>query len=150
MTYAQDMPRTTVADTELAAALRLAVGRLGRRLRNERAETALTLTQLSALAALERHGAMTPRELAAHERVQPPSLSRVLAALEDAGLVDRAPHPTDGRQVIVAPTERARQLLHEDRRRREAWLVERLVDLAPEERDVLRRAAPLLDRLAQA
>ncbi len=150
MSYAYDMTRTTSADTELASVLRLSVMRLARRLRHERAETALTLTQLSALSAIDRHGAMTPGELAAHERVQPPSMTRVLAVLEERGLVSRIPHPTDGRQSIVSATDAARALLREDRRRREAWLVGRLAELTEAERAALRAVAPILDRLAQS
>jgi len=148
MSYAQDMARTTVADTELSSALRISVLRLARRLRAERSSDDLTLTQISALSALDRHGPITPGELAAHERVQPPSMTRVVAALEDKGLVSRVAHPTDRRQVLVAVTEQARGMLLEDRRRREAWLVAQLADLTPAERVVLQAAAPILDRLA--
>lgn len=150
MSYANDMSRTTttVADAELASALRISVLRLGRRLRAERADTGLTLTELSALASLDHHGALTPGELAAHEKVRPPSMTRVVAGLERRGLVVRTPHPTDGRQVVLAPTAPARALLRADRRRREAWLVEHLAALTTDEREVLRRAAPLLERLA--
>lgn len=150
MSYAYDVTRTTGADTELASVLRLSVMRLARRLRHERAETSLTLTQLSALSAIDRHGAMTPGELAAHERVQPPSMTRVLAVLEERALVTRTPHPTDGRQSIVSATDAARALLREDRRRREAWLVGRLVELSEADRAALHAVAPILDRLAQS
>jgi len=150
MSYAYDMTRTTGADTELASVLRLSVMRLTRRLRHERADTSLTLTQLSALSAIDRHGAMTPGELAAHERVQPPSMTRVLAVLEERALVTRIPHPTDGRQSIVSATDAARALLLEDRRRREAWLVGRLAELSEADRAALREVAPILDRLAQS
>jgi DNA-binding MarR family transcriptional regulator len=142
------MARTTVADTELSSALRISVMRLARRLRSERSSADLTLTQIAALATLTRHGPSTPSELAAHERVQPPSMTRVIAALEAKGLVDRVPHPTDGRQVLVTVTERAREMILEDRRRREAWLVTQLADLTADERAALKAAAPILDRLA--
>jgi DNA-binding MarR family transcriptional regulator len=122
--------------------------RLARRMRAERAETSLTLTQLAALATLERLGPLTPGELAAVERVQPPSMTRVAATLTDADLVTRRPHPTDGRQVLLEATPAAVALLREDRRRRDAWLAQRLVDLDDDEREVLRRAAEVLDRLA--
>jgi DNA-binding MarR family transcriptional regulator len=139
---------TTPADAELASRLRLSVMRLARRMRAERAETSLSLTQLAALATLERHGPLTPGELAAHERVQPPSMTRVVASLQDAGLVRRRPHPTDGRQVLLEVAPPAVTLLHEDRRRREAWLAQRLRELDDDDRAVLRRAAAVLDRLA--
>jgi DNA-binding MarR family transcriptional regulator len=141
-------PRLT--DAALASGLRLSVMRLARRMRAERAETSLSLTQLAALATLERHGPLTPGELAAHERVQPPSMTRVVASLQDAGLVVRRPHPTDGRQVLLEVAPPALALLREDRRRREAWLTQRLAEVDDDERDVLRRAVEVLDRLASS
>ncbi len=144
------MARTTVADAELSSVLRLGVMRLARRLRLERSESGLTLTQLSALGTLNRHGPCTPGELAAHEKVQPPSMTRVLSHLEERGLVARAPHPTDRRQVLVALTDDARALVAEDRRRREAWLVAHLAGLTADEREALRAAVPVLERLANA
>jgi DNA-binding MarR family transcriptional regulator len=142
------MARSTLADTELSSVLRISVMRLARRLRSERASADLTLTQLSALSALDRHGPSTPTELAWHERVQPPSMTRVIAKLEERGLVSRVPHPTDRRQVLVALTDEARAMLLGDRRRREAWLVAHLAELTPADRAVLQAAAPILDRLA--
>ena len=138
------------SDTALASSLRLAVMRLARRMRSERAETSLTLSQLAALATLERHGPMTPRELAAAERVQPPSLTRLAGHLEAAGLMTRTDHPTDGRQVLLAASPAGVALLREDRRRRDVWLAQRLVELDAEDREVLRRAAAVLDRLASS
>ncbi|TNY35605.1 MarR family winged helix-turn-helix transcriptional regulator [Thermomonospora catenispora] len=142
----------------LAEELRIAVARLSRRLRSVSAAGQVgpdepprpTLSQLSVLAALERHRAMTPRELADHEKVQPPSMTRVVAALEEQGLVARSPHPTDGRQVVLRLTERGTTLLAEERRRKEAWLSQRLRELTPEEREILRKAAPILDRLSKS
>ena len=132
----------------LASALRLSVMRLARRMRSERADTSLTLTQLAALATLERHGPLTPRELAQAERVQPPSMTRIAASLEAAGLATRTDHPTDGRQVLLAASPAGVGLLREDRRRREAWLARRLRALDPADRELLERAAEVLDRLA--
>lgn len=143
------MTLATRTDTELASALRMSVMRLARRLRAHRLDSGLTLTQLAALATLERHGAMTPRELADHEKVQPPSMTRVIAVLEERELATRTPHPTDGRQQIVAPTPAGRALLREDRRRREVWLARQLTALSAEERAVLRAGAPILERLGQ-
>ena len=137
-------------DTELASVLRLAVMRLARRMRAERADTALTLSQLSSLATLERHGPMTPRDLAAAERVQPSSMTRLLASLEQDALVLRTPHPFDGRQVLLAASDSGTALLREDRRRREAWLARQLAVLGPDDVEVLRRAAAVLDRLASS
>jgi DNA-binding MarR family transcriptional regulator len=135
---------------ELASTMRVSVMRLSRRLRTERADHDLTLTQTAALATLDRHGPLTPRELADHEKVQPPSMTRTLAAMEERGLITRTPHASDGRQHLVALTAAASELLREDRRRRDAWLAQRLAELTQEERDLLRAAAPLLDRLTSA
>lgn len=146
------MPSTSgpsMTEPLLASALRLSVMRLARRLRSQRVETDLTLTQLSVLATLDRHGPLTPRELAVHEKVQPPSMTRVVASVEDRGLVARTPHPTDKRQVLVALTAAGTRLLAEDRRRRDAWLARRLAELSAEDRAVLHAATPILDRLAR-
>ena len=143
------------SDTGLATALRISVSRLARRLRVERlmpelAEPALSDTQLAALATLERHGAMSPGDLAEHEKVQPPSMTRVIAALVDWELVTRAPHPTDRRQVILTVTPGGRSLVQKVRRRKEAWLAQRLAELSPQERATLREAAPILEKLSQS
>lgn len=143
----------TRSDAGLATALRISVSRLARRLRVERqAEglASLSDTQLAALAVLESHAAMTPGELADHEKVQPPSMTRVIAVLEERNLVMRAPHPTDRRQVVLTVTEEGRVLVMQARRRRDAWLAKRLKELSPEERAVLRAAAPVLEKLSQA
>lgn len=138
------------ADTALASELRTTVMRLARRLRNERADTSLSLGQLAALGTLERHGPRTPGELAAHERVQPPSMTRIVAALEADGLVTRTDHPTDRRQVLVAVSEAGKALLLADRRRRDAWLARRMRDLDADDLIALREAAAVLDRLADS
>ena len=142
------MSRTTLDTAALAHDLRLAVMRLSRRLRNQRVDTSVTLTHLAALSTLKRHGPMSPGELAAHERVQPPSMTRVVVALEAMGLVTRTPHPTDGRQVVIDLTPAARELLDAEAQAREAWLSGRLQELPPEERAVLRDAAVIMDKLA--
>ena len=138
----------SAADLDLSSTLRISVTRLARRLRSKRSDESLSLTQLATLSTLDRHGAMTPTALADHERVQPPSMTRVIAGLEQRQLVVREPHPTDGRQVVIALTRDARLLVAEDRRRKEAWLGRQLAGLSSEERDVLRAAAPLLERLS--
>jgi DNA-binding MarR family transcriptional regulator len=140
--------RTTLDTAALAHDLRLAVMRFSRRLRNQRVDTSVTLTHLAALSTLKRHGAMSPGELAAHERVQPPSMTRVVVALESRGLVSRTPHPTDGRQVIIGLTPAAEELLGDEVRAREAWLSGQLQELTPEERAILREAAAIMDGLA--
>ncbi len=146
MTYAKDMP----TDTALASELRTTVMRLARRLRSERADTSLSLGQLAALGTLDRHGPLTPGELAAHERVQPPSMTRIVAALETERLVTRTDHPTDRRQVLVAVSPAGKAMLKDDRRRRDAWLAQRMRDLPPQDVEVLRRAASVLGRLADS
>jgi DNA-binding MarR family transcriptional regulator len=145
----------TQTDPGLATAMRISVSRLARRLRVERLglggpETALSDIQLAALAALERKGPMTPGELAEHEKVQPPSMTRVIAVLEERGLVLREPHSTDRRQVILTATADGRDLVQRVRRRREAWLAQRLQELTPEERQILRQAAPILEKISQS
>ena len=142
------MSRTTLDTAALAHELRLAVMRLSRRLRNQRVDRSVTLTHLAALSTLQRHGPMSPGELAAHERVQPPSMTRVVVALEGMGLVTRTPHPTDGRQVVIDITPPAVELLAEEARAREAWLTGQLQQLTPEERETLREAAVIMDKLA--
>jgi DNA-binding MarR family transcriptional regulator len=135
--------------TQLAEALRDAITRLNRRVRQARPVGDLTVTQLSALTSLELAGALTPRELADVERVQPPTMTKIVAKLEDRGLVQRTPHPTDGRQVILAATELGREVFAEHRRARDAWLTRRLAALTPEERDALHAAAEILNRIAR-
>jgi DNA-binding MarR family transcriptional regulator len=144
----------TKSDAGLATALRISVSRLARRLRAERAalglQPDLSDTQLAALATLVRHGPMTPGELAEHEKVQPPSMTRVIAVLEERSLVVRAPHSTDRRQVVLTVTGDGEELVHQARRLREAWLARRLRELSPQERATLRAAAAILEKLSQS
>jgi len=143
------------SDAGLATALRISVSRLARRLRVERTVSGLTEpdlseTQLAALAALERHGAMTPGELAEHEKVQPPSMTRVISVLVESRLVLREPHESDRRQVVLTVTDAGRELVNRARRRRDVWLAKRLKELTPAERATLRAAAPILEKLSQS
>ncbi|GAB1820935.1 MarR family winged helix-turn-helix transcriptional regulator [Herbidospora sp. RD11066] len=137
------------SDAGLASALRVSLARLTRRLRKQATGHILTPTQLAALAAVERHTTMTPGELADHEKVQPPSMTRVVTHLEERGLLARSPHPTDRRQVTLSVTPAGEALLKEERRRKEAWLAQRLGELTPEEKAILRQAAPILEKLSQ-
>lgn len=132
----------------LASALRIAVMRLARRLRNEREDTSLTLTQLSTLGTLARIGPLTLGELAAAERIQPPSMTRIVTGLQERALVVREPDASDRRLVIVRLADEGKELVAADRRRRDAWLNQRLRELSPEEREVLRQAVPVLEKLA--
>jgi DNA-binding MarR family transcriptional regulator len=138
---------SVTSSLSLAGDLRISVMRLSRRLRAEQADIGLTLTQLSALAALERHGPTTPGQLAAIERVRPPSMTRVLNGLAEQGLVARTAHPTDGRQVLVEVTDAARQRLRADRRRREEWLARRIATLSADDRRALQNAIPIIEEL---
>ena len=142
------MARPLLDAAALAHELRIAVMRFSRRLRGQRVDTSVTLTHLSAMSTLRRHGAMSAGELAAHERVQPPSMTRVVVALESKGLVTRTPHPTDGRQVVIELTPAAHELLDAEARAREAWLSGRLEQLSPDERQILQDAATIMDKLA--
>ncbi|MGW4501806.1 MarR family winged helix-turn-helix transcriptional regulator [Micromonospora sp. NPDC004336] len=139
-----------VPPAQLAPQLRDAITRLNRRVRQARPVGDLTVTQLSALTSLRLAGALTPRELADVERVQPPTMTKIVAKLEERGLVQRTPHPTDGRQVILAATEGGRAVLDQFERARDEWLARRLAELGEAERDTLRRAAEILQQLARA
>src|SRR5687768_1938994 len=105
-----------VSTAQAAMRLREAITRFNRRLRRTRPVGDLTITQISALQSLESGGALTPRELAEIERVAPPTMTRIVARLEERALVQRTPHPTDGRQVLLAPTTAGLDLLTEYRR----------------------------------
>lgn len=133
----------------LSAALRPSLLRLTRILRNQRVDLSVTLTQLSAMATLRKKGPMSAGDLAGHERVQPPSMTKVLAGLEDKGLVTRETHPSDKRQVIITLTQAGLDLLDSERRERDAWLSRRLSQLTEEERALLRDTIPVLDKLAE-
>jgi DNA-binding MarR family transcriptional regulator len=141
-------PSRRAAPTQIAVLLRDAITRLNRRLRRTRPMGDLTIAQISALQSLEAAGALTPSELADAERVQPPTMTRIVAKLEGRGLVQRTPHPTDGRQVILAPSVQGRDLIEAYRRARDEWLAQRLAGLTPEERDTVQRAAEILSRIA--
>jgi len=143
------MPNTIVrTDSGLASQLRISVMRLARRLRLERTDDGMTLNQFAVMGTLERHGAISIGELAALEKVQPPSMTRIVGCLEESGLARRIPHPRDKRQVVVELTELGHQRILADRRRRDAWLAQRIKELTREERAILRSAAPILERLA--
>jgi DNA-binding MarR family transcriptional regulator len=139
-----------VTPEQLAIALREAITRLNRRVRQARPVGDLTFSQLSALTSLQLAGALTPRELADIERVQPPTMTKIVGKLEDRGLVARTPHPTDRRQVILAATEQGRAVYAQFERARNEWLAKQLAHLAPADRDALSRAAEILQQVARA
>lgn len=134
-------------DPSLASDLRLAVVRLNRRLRGQRTDNRVSLTQVSALSTLHMYGPMTPGTLAYRERVQPPSMTRIIAALEQMQYIDRVPHPTDGRQVIVSISETGLDYVKAEVYAREAWMDSQLEDLTVAERDTLRAATTIIDRM---
>jgi DNA-binding MarR family transcriptional regulator len=137
------------ASAELAASLRPPLLRLTRLIRNQRVDMSVTLTQISAMATLAKRGPMSAGELAACEKVQPPSMTKVLANLEVRGLVRREQHPNDKRQAIISVTDAGLGLLESERKSRDAWLSLRLAELSPDERAKLHDVIPILDKLAE-
>jgi DNA-binding MarR family transcriptional regulator len=135
---------------ELAKNLREAIQRLSRRIRQARPVGDLTFSQLSVLTSLQLAGALTPRELADMERVQPPTMTKIVGKLEDRGLIARTPHPTDRRQVILAATEAGRAVYAQFEKARNEWLAAQLAELGDEDRDTLARAAEIMQQVARA
>lgn len=133
---------------DLAVRLRLAITRLARRLRQE-ADADVTPSQISALATVDRQGPITLSELAAVERVQPPSMTRVVAALEDAGLVTRTVDVADRRIARVASTAAGRRALSRARTRKNAYLAARLRSLDADDVATLSRAAAILESIIE-
>jgi DNA-binding MarR family transcriptional regulator len=141
-------------DTSLAASaarLRLAIVRTARRLRQEAAGAAgrLTPTSAAALASVERHGPLTPSELAEIERVKRPTATRTLRVLGEAGLVERTPDPADGRSALVSVTAAGRERLRSLRGRKNAYLARRMRDLPAADLETLERAAELLEGILE-
>jgi DNA-binding MarR family transcriptional regulator len=147
-TRAEVLEKGSGAEMELASGLRLAVMRLARRLR-QRAETGVTPSMLSAMSSIGRLGPIALGDLAAAEQVQPPSLSVIVARLEQEGLVVRDPDPADGRVSWVRLSPSGRRLMERSRSRKTAYLARRLESLSSEDRDVLRRALPVLERILE-
>ncbi len=136
----------TTSRPDLASHLRLTIARTARRLRQE-GGTGLSPSMTAALATIECHGPLTPSELATRERVQRPTATRVIARLEEMGLIARTPDPQDRRSSLVSVTPDATALLAEQRTRKTAFLAERLDGLSPEDRAALERAADVLERM---
>jgi DNA-binding MarR family transcriptional regulator len=137
---------TTPPTVDVASHLRLVVARTARRLRQE-ADAGLSPSLISALATIDRHGPLTPSELAAHERVQRPTATRLLARLEDAGLVERARDPGDRRSSLISVSAAGRALLRRQRSRKNQYLARRLAALEPDDVATLGRAAAILERM---
>jgi DNA-binding MarR family transcriptional regulator len=147
----QNAQKAARTDAGLASSLRMSVMRLARRLRNERDPADdLGVHHIAVLATLWRNGQMSIGDLAAAEKVQPPSMTRTVNALVERRLIARTTRPDDKRIVVVDLTADAVQVLEDSRRRKEAWLNRMLAQLTPDERQTLRDAAPILERLSQA
>ena len=135
----------------LAHGLRPSVMRLARRLRQMRDDSVdLNSNQLSAMAVLLNSGDLLMGELAAAEKMQPPSMTRIVNGLEARGFVARRPHPDDRRQCLVTLSDEGRKILLANRRRRDEWLAVRIAQLAPGEREVLREAIAILEKVNSA
>lgn len=134
----------------VAAGLRQGTTRLARRVRTVRSSAALSTNKISVLSHLRRHGPSTPGEVAYSDRQQPQSLTRVFAELEREGLVERVAASDDRRQSIITITEAGVRALEEDVAERDAWLAGALAPLSETEREVLRLAAKLMDRIADS
>jgi DNA-binding MarR family transcriptional regulator len=136
----------TISEPDLAGRLRLSIVRTARRLRQE-AGTDLSPSLTAALSTVEQHGPMTPSEVAVRERIQRPTVTRVLARLEEQGLIERMPDVRDGRSSLVSASPEGRALLAELRTRKTAFLASRIEGLDAEERATLDRAADILERM---
>jgi DNA-binding MarR family transcriptional regulator len=136
-------------ESRLASDLSLAVVRLARQLRFRRAQSPISLSQLSALSTLAKEGAMTPGALAVRELVRPPSMTRVIASLADRGFVARTAHPVDGRQVLVSVSPAGADLVEAEKLASQEWLQRRIASLDPEQRRTLLMAADLMSAMVE-
>jgi DNA-binding MarR family transcriptional regulator len=137
--------------TDSAARLRLAIVRTARRLRQEAASeaTGLTPTSTAVLATIERHGPLTPSELAELERVRRPTVTRTLGCLDREGLIERTPDPADGRSTLISVNAAGRERLRRLRGRKNAYLARRMRDLSPADVEALDRAATILEGMLE-
>lgn len=142
---------TEITLSERAAALRTAIVRTSRRLRQEAAAetTGLTPTSVAALATIERHGPITPSEIADIERVKRPTITRTLGCLEREGLIDRSEDPDDRRSALVSVNAAGRERLRRLRKRKNAYLARHMRRLSDEEVETLARAAEILERMRE-
>jgi DNA-binding MarR family transcriptional regulator len=146
------LPAADSTLTNSASRLRMAIVRTARRLRQEAGAGAvgeLTPTAAAALATIERHGPLTPSELAEIERVKRPTATRTLGVLGETGLVERTPDPDDGRSALVSITAAGRERLRRLRGRKNAYLARRMRDLPAEDLATLDRAAEILERILE-
>jgi DNA-binding MarR family transcriptional regulator len=138
------------SSASLAAALRGTVMRVARRLRSERVDGSLSMAALVALGTIESREPLTASELAAAERLQPSSTTRLIAVLEKNGYIDRDRDPKDGRQSILRVTPTGRQIVATEREHRQEWLAHVLDEFTAQEQDQLRAVIPLLHRIGNA
>jgi DNA-binding MarR family transcriptional regulator len=129
--------------------MRTCIMRLARQLRAERGDESLSFSQQSALAVIESRGPISPGQLAAFERVQPPSMTRIITVLCNQGYIERSSRPDDRRHALLSTTPKGRELIRSDRERRSEWLATILKTLTPLERAELRAALPHLERLVR-
>jgi DNA-binding MarR family transcriptional regulator len=145
-----DAPDTLLSPEPAVAELSLAIGQLVRRLRMEANPGELTWSQIATLARLDKAGAMTTADLARSEFVKPQSMGTTLADLEQAGLVQRRPHPSDGRQVLFALTAEGTEARRQRNIAKREWLSAAMARLDPAEQQTLLAAAALIKRLAES
>jgi len=138
-----------VTDGSLSTDLRIAVNRLSRTLRAQKADTTMTDGQFSALARLHRDGAMTLAELSRQDGVTPPSMTKTVTVLVERGLATKGGHDDDRRKVRICTTPAGAAFVEETRRHRDDWLTPRLAELTDEERTTLADATEIMRRLAQ-
>ncbi|MDR6903831.1 MarR family transcriptional regulator [Rhizobium miluonense] len=143
------MPDPDPSSDALAADLTMAVGRLLRRLRAEANPSELNLSQMGALARLEQGGPMTTADLARAELMKPQSMGAILASLEQEGLIERQPHPTDRRQVYFALTEAGAAVRTRHRAAKRDWLARALAELDPDARRTLAAAIPIIQQVGE-
>lgn len=143
-------PRPNAAMEAAVSDLTAAVGQLLRRLRSEMSSDELNLSQISALARLDRHGAMTTADLARAESMKPQSMGAILASLEQEGLVEREPHPSDGRQILFAMTAEGAEVRRKRGIAKREWLLAAMAKLEPAELRTLIDAIPLIKRLSES
>lgn len=141
------MPRKTLALDVLD--FTQAVGLLVRRVRAAAATHELSLTEAAAMARLDNHGPATIADLARAESMKPQSMGTTIAALEEMGIVERKPHPTDGRQVYIALTTKGAAVRKSGKDARRAWLMQAVLQLDERERETLFKAGEIIQRIAQ-
>jgi DNA-binding MarR family transcriptional regulator len=148
--HSADVPGHESTVAELSHDFRMANGRLARRLRQEKADNELSASQFSALGSLFVEGPLTLSALSEREHVTPPSMTRTVHALVTAGLVDRSGVADDGRKVVLTATPAGLEIMRETRKRREAWLAQRLIRLTPAQRQTLADATSIMKELANS